>query len=104
LQVKDVDWISKLPDDVLLVILSRLSTEEAVRTSLVSKRWEHVWKHISHLVLDMSRIINFKEPIDVSNRVATLLLSLFISFFSFFLFCSILKSIILCSWLVSQRL
>ncbi|CAN7085897.1 unnamed protein product [Brassica oleracea var. botrytis] len=73
-QVKDVDWISKLPDDVLLVILSRLSTEEAVRTSLVSKRWEHVWKHISHLVLDMSRIINFKEPIDVSNRVATLLL------------------------------
>ncbi|KAH0874433.1 hypothetical protein HID58_071795 [Brassica napus] len=43
--VKDVDWISKLPDDVLLVILSRLSTEEAVRTSLVSKRWEH----FSHL-------------------------------------------------------
>ncbi|KAF2592607.1 hypothetical protein F2Q70_00044364, partial [Brassica cretica] len=68
-QVKDVDWISKLPDDVLLVILSRLSTEEAVRTSLVSKRWEHVWKHISHLVLDMSRIINFKEPIDVSNHL-----------------------------------
>lgn len=72
-QVKDVDCISKLPDDVLLVILSRLSTEEAVRTSLVSKRWEHVWKHISHLVLNMSRIINSKEPIDGSNRVATLL-------------------------------
>ncbi|CAN7085883.1 unnamed protein product, partial [Brassica oleracea var. botrytis] len=72
-QVKDVDWISKLPDDVLLVILSRLSTEEAVRSSIVSKRWEHVWKHISHLVLDMRRIINFKEPTDVSNRVATLL-------------------------------
>ncbi|KAG2324513.1 hypothetical protein Bca52824_007241 [Brassica carinata] len=72
-QVKDVDWISKLPDDLLLVILSRLSTEEAVRSSLVSKRWENVWKHISHLVLDMSRIINFEEPTDVSNRVATLL-------------------------------
>ncbi|ESQ27142.1 hypothetical protein EUTSA_v10019621mg [Eutrema salsugineum] len=72
-QVKEVDWISKLPDDVLLMILSRLSTQEAIRTSLVSKRWEDVWKHISHLVLDMSRIINCKEPLDGSNRVATLM-------------------------------
>ncbi|RID63327.1 hypothetical protein BRARA_E02342 [Brassica rapa] len=72
-QVNDVDWISNLPDDVLLVILSRLSTEEAVRTSVMSKRWEHVWKHIPHLILDMTRIVNSKEPIYGSNRVATLM-------------------------------
>lgn len=91
LQVKDVDCISKLPDDVLLVILSRLSTEEAVRTSLVSKRWEHVWKHISHLVLNMSRIINSKEPIDGSNRVATLLTKVCSHIYIFFLFFSFLN-------------
>lgn len=72
-QVKNVDWISKLPDDVLLMILSRLSTEEAIRTSVVSKRWEHVWKQMSHLVLDMQRLINDKESLDGSIRAATLL-------------------------------
>ncbi|CAA7039375.1 unnamed protein product [Microthlaspi erraticum] len=72
-QVKNVDWISKLPDDVLLVILSRLSTEEAIRTSIVSKRWEHAWKQMSHLVLDMQRLIDDKEPLDSSIRAATLL-------------------------------
>ncbi|KFK42485.1 hypothetical protein AALP_AA2G262900 [Arabis alpina] len=72
-EVKNVDWISKLPDDVLLMILSRLSTEEAMRTSLVSKRWEHLWKQMSHLVLDMQRFIDDKEPLDNSNRVATLI-------------------------------
>ncbi|CAH2067948.1 unnamed protein product, partial [Thlaspi arvense] len=70
---KSVDWISKLPNDVLLMILSRLSTEEAVRTGVVSKRWEHVWKHMSHLVLDMRRIINSREMLDVRHRVATLM-------------------------------
>ncbi|CAN6936198.1 unnamed protein product [Brassica oleracea] len=79
-QVKDVDWISKLPDDVLLVILSRLSTEEAVRTSLVSKRWEHVWKHISHLVLtchglsiSKSRLIS--RPLSYCPNLTTLKLA-----------------------------
>ncbi|CAH2067942.1 unnamed protein product, partial [Thlaspi arvense] len=70
---KSVDWISKLPNDVLLMILSRLTTEEAVRTCVVSKRWEHVWKHMSHLVLDMRKIINSREMLDVRHRVATLM-------------------------------
>ncbi|CAH2067947.1 unnamed protein product [Thlaspi arvense] len=73
--VESDDWISKLPDNVLLVILSRLSTEEAVRTGLVSKRWEHLWKHMSHLALDIRKkvIINSKDTRDVSNQVATLM-------------------------------
>ncbi|KAG7660323.1 F-box domain [Arabidopsis suecica] len=73
-KVKNVDWISKLPDDVLLIILSRLSTEEAIRTSVVSKRWEHVWSQMSHLVLDMrKKIINSNNTPDGSNPVATLI-------------------------------
>lgn len=84
-----VDWISKLPSDVLLMIISRLSTEEAVRTSLVSKRWEHLWKHMSHLVLDIrKKITNSNNTLHVWNRVATLMtkvpLSQILFFFVFF--------------------
>ncbi|CAA7020012.1 unnamed protein product [Microthlaspi erraticum] len=73
--VESVDWISKLPDDVLLMFLSRLSTEEAIRTSVVSRRWEHVWKHMTHLVLDMrkKKIMESNNELDFSNRVATLM-------------------------------
>lgn len=50
------DRISKLSKDVLLKILSKVSTVEAVRTSVLSKRWVNVWKEMSHLSLDMRRI------------------------------------------------
>ncbi|KAJ4896296.1 F-box protein [Raphanus sativus] len=55
--IDDHDWISKLPDELLQMILSNLSTEEAVRTSLLSSRWEDVWKWRSHLVLDMNKVL-----------------------------------------------
>ncbi|KAF8106481.1 hypothetical protein N665_0139s0070 [Sinapis alba] len=72
-QVKSVDWISKLPNDVLLMISSRLCTKEAVRTSVVSKRWEHVWKQLSHLVFDKPKSTNSTELLDGSNLDDTLI-------------------------------
>ncbi|CAH8376493.1 unnamed protein product [Eruca vesicaria subsp. sativa] len=38
-----VDLISLLPDEILQTILSSLETFIAVRTSILSKRWRHVW-------------------------------------------------------------
>ncbi|CAH8376701.1 unnamed protein product [Eruca vesicaria subsp. sativa] len=50
------DWISKLSDDLLLEILSKLSTKEVIMTSVLSKRWVNVWKKTSQLCLDMRTI------------------------------------------------
>ncbi|KAF3339174.1 F-box/LRR-repeat protein [Carex littledalei] len=39
----EVDRISSLPDEVLTHILSFLSTEDAVQTCVLSKRWKNTW-------------------------------------------------------------
>src|SRR4051812_37947719 len=41
----DVDQISSLPDDILQHILSFLETPNAAQTSLLSKRWRHLWSY-----------------------------------------------------------
>lgn len=46
------------------MILSGLCTKEAIRTSVLSKRWEHVWKHVSHLEFDKPKILSSTELCD----------------------------------------
>ncbi|PWA39551.1 F-box domain, FBD domain, Leucine-rich repeat domain, L domain-like protein [Artemisia annua] len=51
-----VDFISNMPDVVLLLILQGLSTtEEIVRTSILSTRWRYLWTSIPFIDLDVSR-------------------------------------------------
>ncbi|KAI3831359.1 hypothetical protein MKW92_053129 [Papaver armeniacum] len=50
-----VDQISNLPDDVLVRILSFVPTEQAVLTSLLSKRWKFLWTSIPVLDFDYDR-------------------------------------------------
>ncbi|VVA99369.1 unnamed protein product [Arabis nemorensis] len=57
--VENVDRISNLPDDVLLTILTSLFTEEAVKTCILSKRWEDVWKQLPFLKFDMKYTLNY---------------------------------------------
>ncbi|KAF8099869.1 hypothetical protein N665_0236s0030 [Sinapis alba] len=44
-----MDRISPLPDDLILKILSFPPTKVAITTSLLSKRWRDVWKHVPNL-------------------------------------------------------
>ncbi|GFP89647.1 F-box/LRR-repeat protein at3g58900 [Phtheirospermum japonicum] len=41
-----MDLISKLPDSVLISMISRIKTEEAVRTSILSKWWTNLYKFV----------------------------------------------------------
>lgn len=37
--------IDRLPDDILITILSLLTVEEAAATSILSRRWRYLWMH-----------------------------------------------------------
>lgn len=50
--MEDRDRISELPDDVLQHILSPLPIQDKIRTSVLSKRWVHLWP--SNPTLDFS--------------------------------------------------
>jgi hypothetical protein len=46
------DRISDLPDHLLhRVLICLLSTDDAVRTSVLSRRWRRVWTHLPELAL-----------------------------------------------------
>lgn len=45
---KDDDFISKLPDDILFMIISSLPHETLVQTRTLSKRWRNLWKRASN--------------------------------------------------------
>ncbi|BBH06775.1 hypothetical protein Prudu_018511 [Prunus dulcis] len=56
-----IDRISHLPDEILVSILSLLSLKEAAITSLLSKRWQHLWASTDTL--------DFDSKLDVGNNV-----------------------------------
>lgn len=47
-----VDRISNLPDDILVHILSFLPTKQAFLTSILSKRWKHLWCYVPNVELE----------------------------------------------------
>ncbi|KAF2535516.1 hypothetical protein F2Q68_00021852 [Brassica cretica] len=47
-----MDKISKLPDELIAKVLTFLPTKEAVSTSILSKRWEHLWMWLPKLEYD----------------------------------------------------
>ncbi|KAM7262356.1 hypothetical protein ACFE04_021433 [Oxalis oulophora] len=62
-----VDRISKLPDELLCRILTYLQTKEVVATSILSKRWEHVWTTTHNL--DCSDQLQFCKDYEAELRM-----------------------------------
>lgn len=52
------DRISKLPDEILVHILSFLSVKEAADTSVLSKRWLPLWTYIYRLHFNATKPLN----------------------------------------------
>lgn len=47
-----------MPDEILVLILSLLTTEEAIRTSVLARRWRYLWTFISHLDFDDDTVVS----------------------------------------------
>jgi hypothetical protein len=50
------DIISTLPDEILCHILSFLQTKEAGATTILSKRWKHLWRSVTTLHIDCTAV------------------------------------------------
>lgn len=49
--------ISRLPDDILISIISLIPIRSAVRTSILSNRWRHLHKSVSSISLDCRALL-----------------------------------------------
>ncbi|EOA25540.1 hypothetical protein CARUB_v10018885mg, partial [Capsella rubella] len=58
--------INELPDDLILKILSFISTKHVVVTSLLSKRWKSLWTRVPILKFDVGDHTRFERFMDKS--------------------------------------
>jgi hypothetical protein len=63
-----VDAISSLPNTILSRILSLLPIKEAVATSILSKRWIHVWHFVDSIDFPGIITLNSIESIIIFNK------------------------------------
>jgi hypothetical protein len=69
------DKINALPDDVLCRILSLFTTKEAVATSILSKRWTHLWRYLNNIDFTDIKI----DSIESNSRFNDSVYSVFVS-------------------------
>ncbi|CAL9236294.1 unnamed protein product [Arabidopsis halleri] len=80
---EDLDSISSLPDEILQVILAFIPTKLAIRTSILSRRWRHVWSDTPSLSFFGGRCRPDSDSIDktLSRYKARKMMSFELRFF-----------------------
>lgn len=74
---KTRDRISKLPEPILVHILSLMPLKSAIRTSILSSKWQGHWKHISITDLDFGEEFSRgKTPDEIAAIINSILQSL----------------------------
>ena len=68
-----IDMISDLPEGVLRYILSLLPTNEAVRTSILAKKWKHLWTYLPAFHFETFRRLNESSFQNQKNKANCLL-------------------------------
>nr|XP_018625885.1 F-box/LRR-repeat protein At5g02910-like [Nicotiana tomentosiformis] len=67
--VTGIDWISQLPDSLIVQILSLMPVKDAFRTTILSKRWQYLWTSIDNLIFG-SRNINCSDSLAVNKFIS----------------------------------
>lgn len=70
-----VDRVSSMPDEILCRILSLVTTKEAVASSVLSKRWTHLWLSVPNLVFPSIRVNDIESNSRLIESVYSVLLS-----------------------------
>lgn len=66
-----IDFISQMPDDILVIVLSLMPIKDAVIMSSVSTRWRFLWRNLKQLNFDGSQTVEkiiTKPKLLVSER------------------------------------
>eukprot|EP00253_Pinus_taeda_P014059 PITA_14059 len=72
------DRFSKLSDDLLCLILTRLPIKEAVRSSVLSKRWRYLYSQIPQLTISPYFVMGSVSPTPLSIATVEIIISNFL--------------------------
>ena len=86
---RNIKCLHNLPEEILRYILSLLPTKDAIRTSVLCKRWEYLWTSIPNLYFDGSELAKRTHFMNFVERVLLLRDSSDIKTFT--LYCDVLR-------------
>uniref|UniRef100_A0A7N2KQJ4 F-box domain-containing protein n=1 Tax=Quercus lobata TaxID=97700 RepID=A0A7N2KQJ4_QUELO len=86
---RNIKCLHNLPEEILRYILSLLPTKDAIRTSVLCKRWEYLWTSIPNLHFNGSELAKRKHFMNFVERVLLLRDSSDIKTFT--LYCDVLR-------------
>nr|POE52586.1 f-box/lrr-repeat protein [Quercus suber] len=69
---RNIKCLNNLPEEILRYILSLLPTKDAIRTSVLCKRWEYLWTSIPNLDFNGSELAKRKQFMNFVERVLLL--------------------------------